>query len=131
MNTYMCSTIRMRKRSLPSIEDRPSYNAFKILGAQFGQVNGWERPNYFAKPDFKDKKSRSFRRGLWWEYSKNEAEAIRSNVGLIDSTAFTKHLVSGKNAFKFLDWFTCNKLPAKGRINLTYALSSKGTIRTE
>ena len=50
---------------------------------------------------------------------------------MMNSTAFTKHLVSGKNAFKFLDWFTCNKLPAKGRINLTYALSSKGTIRTE
>ena len=34
----------------------PSYNTFKILGAQFGQVNGWERPNYFAKPDFNEQK---------------------------------------------------------------------------
>ena len=24
------------------------------LGAQFGQVNGWERPNYFAKKNFND-----------------------------------------------------------------------------
>ena len=109
----------------------PAYNTFKSLGAQFGQVNGWERPNYFAPTGFEDKKSRSFRRGSWWKYSKIEAEAIRSNVGLIDSTAFTKHLVSGKDASQFLDWFTCNKLPNIGRVNLTYALSNKGTIRTE
>ena len=109
----------------------PSYNRLKELGAQFGQVNGWERPNYFATNNFDDKQSRSFRRGGWWEHAKNEAEAIRSGLGLIDSTAFTKHLVSGKNARKFLDWFTCNKLPNEGRINLTYALSILGTIRTE
>ena len=28
-------------------------------------------------------------------------------------------------------WFTCNKLPKVGRINLTYALTSAGTTRTE
>ncbi|MEX0338504.1 MAG: aminomethyltransferase family protein, partial [Arenibacterium sp.] len=31
----------------------------------------------------------------------------------------------------FLDWFTCNKLPLVGRINLTYALTDAGTTRTE
>jgi len=30
-----------------------------------------------------------------------------------------------------LDWFTCNKLPKVGRINLTYALTGAGTTRTE
>jgi dimethylglycine dehydrogenase len=30
-----------------------------------------------------------------------------------------------------LDWFTCNKLPKVGRINLTYALTPAGTTRTE
>jgi dimethylglycine dehydrogenase len=60
-----------------------------------------------------------------------EAEAIRSGVGLIDATAFTKHLVRGPGATAFLDHFTCNKLPKVGRINLTYALTSHGTTRTE
>ena len=60
-----------------------------------------------------------------------EAKAIREGVGLIDATAFTKHVVKGPGATQFLDWFTCNKLPNVGRINLTYALTAAGTTRTE
>ena len=60
-----------------------------------------------------------------------EAKAIRETAGMIDATAFTKHLVRGPGATAFLDWFTTNKLPAVGRINLTYALTPTGTTRTE
>ena len=60
-----------------------------------------------------------------------EAAAIRETAGLIDATAFTKHLVRGPGATAFLDWFTTNRLPAVGRINLTYALTPTGTTRTE
>jgi dimethylglycine dehydrogenase len=112
----------------------PVYDRQKALGAQFGQVNGWERPNYYgpldAAEDF-DHHTRSFRRGGWWQYAVEEAKAIREGVGLIDATAFTKHVVKGPGATAFLDWFTCNKLPKIGRINLTYALTAAGTTRTE
>ena len=101
------------------------------LGAQFGCVNGWERPNYYAPEGFDDHGARSFRRGGWWQYAVEEAKAIREGVGLIDATAFTKHVVKGPGATQFLDWFTCNKLPKVGRINLTYALTDAGTTRTE
>ena len=112
----------------------PAYDRQKALGAQFGQVNGWERPNYYGPLDASssfDHDARSFRRGGWWHYAKAEAEAIRTGVGLIDATAFTKHVLRGPGATAFLDHFTCNKLPKIGRINLTYALTSAGTTRTE
>ncbi|MFQ3354599.1 MAG: dimethylglycine dehydrogenase [Paracoccaceae bacterium] len=109
----------------------PAYERQKQRGAQFGQVNGWERPNYFAPADFNDYESRSFRRGKWWDYAKNEAQAVRETAGLIDATAFTKHFLKGPGATAFLDWFTCNKLPKVGRINLTYALTQAGTTRSE
>ena len=112
----------------------PVYDRQKALGAQFGCVNGWERPNYYGPkdaPEGFDHDTRSFRRGGWWEYARAEAEAIREDVGLIDATAFTKHLVRGPGATAFLDGFTTNKLPKVGRINLTYALTSAGTTRTE
>ena len=109
----------------------PAYDRQAARGAQFGQVNGWERPNYFAPEGFSDHDSRSFRRGGWWQYAVDEARAIREGVGLIDATAFTKHLVRGPGATAFLNWFTCNKLPSVGRINLTYALTGAGTTRTE
>lgn len=109
----------------------PAYDRQKERGAQFGFVNGWERPNYFAPEGFDDHGARSFRRGGWWQHAVDEARAIREGVGLIDATAFTKHVVKGPGATQFLDWFTCNKLPRVGRINLTYALTAAGTTRTE
>ena len=109
----------------------PCYERLKQKGAQFGQVNGWERPNYFASPDFDDAASRSFRKGGWFEYAVDEAKAVREGVALYDATAFAKHVVRGPGAQEFLDWFTCNKLPSVGRVNLTYALTGAGTTRTE
>ena len=112
----------------------PAYDRQKALGAQFGQVNGWERPNYYGPldaPSSFDHNARSFRRGGWWQYAFDEAKAVREGVGLIDATAFTKHAVFGPGATAFLDHFTSNKLPRVGRINLTYALTSAGTTRTE
>ncbi len=112
----------------------PAFDRQKAQGAQFGWVNGWERPNYYGPldaPENFDHDARSFRRGGWWQYAVDEAKAIREGVGLVDATAFTKHVVKGPGATAFLDWFTCNKLPKVGRINLTYALTSHGTTRTE
>ena len=112
----------------------PAYDRQKARGAQFGWVNGWERPNYFGPldaPESFDHDARSFRRGGWWQFAVEEARAIREGVGLIDATAFAKHIVRGPGAPAFLDWFTCNKLPRVGRINLTYALTEHGTTRTE
>jgi dimethylglycine dehydrogenase len=112
----------------------PAYDRQKARGAQFGQVNGWDRPNYYGPvdaPETFDHDGRSFRRGAWWPYAVEEAKAIRETAGMIDATAFTKHLVRGPGATAFLDWFTCNALPKVGRINLTYALTPTGTTRTE
>ncbi len=112
----------------------PAYDRQKSRGAQFGQVNGWERPIYFGPldaPEGFDHDTRSFRRGGWWQYAVDEAKAIRETVGMIDATAFAKHRVKGPGATAFLDWFTTNKLPKVGRINLTYALTDAGTTRTE
>jgi dimethylglycine dehydrogenase len=109
----------------------PCYDRVKAKGAQFGQVNGWERPNYYAPEGFRDHDARSFRRGGWWQYAHDEAKEVREGVGMFDATAFTKHMIKGPGATQFLDWLTCNKLPRVGRTNLTYGLTDAGTIRTE
>ena len=112
----------------------PAYDRQRAAGAQFGQVNGWERPNYYGPEnasDSFDRDARSFRRGAWWQHAVDEAKAIRKGVGLIDATAFSKHVVHGPGAAAFLDWFTCNRLPGTGRVGLTYALTAHGTTRSE
>ncbi len=112
----------------------PAYDRQKALGAQFGQVNGWERPNYYGPTDAPadyDHFARSFRRASWWPFAEAEARAIRTSCGIIDATAFAKHRVTGPGAVAFLDWYTCNRLPAVGRVNLTYALTDAGTVLSE
>jgi dimethylglycine dehydrogenase len=109
----------------------PCYERLKARGAQFGQVNGWERPVYFAPEGFDDHAARSFRRGGWWPHAEAEARALRERCGLIDATAFAKHRVRGPGAARFLDWLTSNRLPRVGRVSLTYALTEAGTVRSE
>ncbi len=115
------------------LKTAPAYERQRALGAQFGAVNGWERPNYYApgSGDEFDHASRSFRRGAWWRHAHDEATAVREAAGLIDASAFAKHSVTGPGAAAFLDRLTTNRLPKPGRISLTYALTEAGTVRTE
>ena len=119
------------RESARPLRTSPCYDRVRKLGAKFGQVNGWERPNYFATLDFDDHASRSFRKGSWVPYAIREAITVREQVGLYDATAFNKLIIKGDSATAFLDWFTCNRLPQIGRVNLTYALTNNGTIRSE
>jgi len=110
----------------------PCHDRLAGRGAVFGQVNGWERPVYFAdSPGFPDKDARSFRRGGWWRFAEREARAVRERVGLFDSSSFAKLRVRGKGAAGFLDWLTCSRLPQVGRVGLSYALTEAGTLRSE
>ena len=63
MNMFSSCITLMKREACRPLRTAPSYNRLKELGAQFGQVGGWERPNYFATNNFDDKQSRSFRRG--------------------------------------------------------------------
>ena len=61
----------------------PAYDRQKARGAQFGCVNGFERPNYFGPLDADDNfdhDARSFRRGGWWQAAMAEAKAIRGGA---------------------------------------------------
>ncbi|WP_439816715.1 GcvT family protein [Zavarzinia sp. CC-PAN008] len=113
----------------------PSYDRLKARGAVFGQRFGWERPNFYGPTPAEDpafKEQWSFRRGNWWPYVKAEAEAIRSNVGLIEASTFAKYRASGPGVNAWMDRLVANKLPVKeGRIQLTHALTERGGTRSE
>ncbi|MDP6342876.1 MAG: FAD-dependent oxidoreductase [Alphaproteobacteria bacterium] len=122
-------------------EERPAARPLKVspcherlaaAGAVFGQRYGWERPNWFAPPGVEGKDVWSFRRSNYFEHVGNECRAVRERVGIIDITSFSKFAVSGPGAEGFLDGLVARKLPKGiGRINLSHALTPKGTVRTE
>lgn len=110
----------------------PCYDRLKERGAVFGQLFGWERPNWFAPEGVAQKDDWSFRRSAWFEHVGNEVENVQQNAGLLDMTAFAKCRVSGPGARDFLESFVASRLPkADGRINLAYSLSKSGGVHSE
>ncbi len=110
----------------------PCYDRMKDKGAVFGQLFGWERPNWFAPDGVEQKDDWSFRRSKYFEHVGNECKNVMENVGLLDMTAFAKCRIQGPGALKFLNWVLANKMPVKpGRIGLCHGLTSKGGVHSE
>ena len=134
----------------------PCYDRMKALGAVFGSVFGWERPNWFAplnyalgdadlaKPDVllnhnhpvvQDEPVRekwSFRRSNYFEHVGTECLHVTKNVGIQDMSAFAKCEISGPGAESWLDRLLTNAIPKKvGRVTLSYLLTRKGGVRSE
>jgi dimethylglycine dehydrogenase len=139
------------------LRQTPCYGRMKDLGAVFGSVYGWERPNWFAplgyglseadlaKPDVllnenhptvgADEKPRekwSFRRSNYFQFVGDECRNVHDNVALMDMSAFAKCEVSGPGAEGWLNSILTNRAPtATGRVTLTYLLTERGGVRAE
>jgi len=139
------------------LKQSPCYDRMKNLGAVFGTVYGWERPNWFAPsgyalddadlkkppallnenhaplaPGERPREKWSFRRSNYFEHVGNECRHVHEKVGLLDMTAFSKFEVSGRGAEAWLERLLANRVPKKiGRIGLTYLLSKNGGVRSE
>ena len=109
----------------------PCYDRMDALRAVWGQRYGWERPGWFAPEGVEAKDVYSFRRNRNFGPVGAECRMVRENVGLLDLTGFTKHVVSGPGAVAYLDNLTANKLPKVGRSSLAHALTRVGTVETE
>ncbi len=118
-----------------ALRTMPSYDRLKARGAVFGQRFGWERANFYGPTPAEDPafaEIPSFRRANWWPFVRAEAEAVRSNVGLIEASTFAKYRASGPGAAAWLDGLVANRLPQGiGRIQLTHACTAKGGVRSE
>jgi dimethylglycine dehydrogenase len=139
------------------LKTAPCYDRMKALGAVFGSIYAWERPNWFAPPGYalgeadlakpgtllrdnhpapKDgepiREKWSFRRSNYFPFVGEECLNVRDNVGLEDMSAFAKCYVTGPGAEAWLDSIFANRIPKKiGRIGLCHILSKKGGVRSE
>ncbi len=110
----------------------PCYDRMKDRGAVFGQLFGWERPNWFAPKGVAQEDNWSFRRSSWFEHVGNECKNVQENVGLLDMTAFAKCRITGPGAEAFLNHILANKMPVKiGRVGLAHGLTERGGVHSE
>jgi dimethylglycine dehydrogenase len=140
------------------LKTTPCYGRMKALGAVFGSVYGWERPNWFAPEGYEVPADElgvgvdvlldhnhaapledgrivekwSFRRSNYFEHVGNEVKNVHENVGLLDMSAFAKCFITGPGAEAWLDGLVANRIPKNaGRVNLCHMLTEGGGVRAE
>ncbi|EPX77830.1 GcvT family protein [Litoreibacter arenae] len=112
----------------------PVDSKLRELGAVMGAYNGWERANWFAKPgdDTSEESTQTWdRNGPWAARVKEEVEAVRDGVGVLDLPGFSQFNLSGEGAAEYLRGKIAGALPKVGRMNLAYFPDSRGRILTE
>ncbi|MDE0949033.1 MAG: FAD-dependent oxidoreductase [Candidatus Thioglobus sp.] len=109
----------------------PLHTLLSQKGAIHTVNTGYEKPSWFTTDEIRNET-------LTWAHSEahdavlQECKAVQNACGITDISGTAKFRITGKDAFKFLDNLSCNKLPSKdGRIGLTLFHASKGGIRAE
>jgi glycine cleavage system aminomethyltransferase T/glycine/D-amino acid oxidase-like deaminating enzyme len=122
---YQYKTARNRIQS-------PLHQVLKEQGACFGEVAGYERPNWFAQGGAKAEYNYSYKRQNWFEFYAGEHSAIRESVGIYDISSFGKFEVSGPDAEKALQWICAGDVAVEPG-NLVYSqwLNERGGIEAD
>ncbi|WP_425596013.1 GcvT family protein [Roseibium album] len=112
----------------------PNNDRILELGGQMGSYNGWERANWFAKPgdDASEEATQTWSRsGPWEPRVREECEAVRDTVGVLDLCGFSRFSLSGEGAAEWLRGKIAGGLPKSGRMNLGYFPDNRGRVLTE
>ncbi|MGA7268071.1 MAG: FAD-dependent oxidoreductase [Aestuariivirga sp.] len=110
----------------------PLYPYTKQLGAVFGEVNGWERPNWYARDGVKPEYAYSYGRQNWFPCADHEAKQLMSNCAFFDQASFAKYAVEGRAACKVLNRISANDVDVEpGRIVYTQWLNERGGIEAD
>jgi len=108
------------------------HEQLKAQGAVFGTENGWERANWFAKEGQEAEYELSFGRQNWFENNREEHEAVRNAVGVIDQSSFSKYQVEGPDAESYLNRICSNNVSvAVGKMVYTQWLNDRGGIEAD
>ncbi|GLQ28650.1 GcvT family protein [Sulfitobacter pacificus] len=112
----------------------PIHDKILAAGGQMAAFNGWERANWFAQEgdDTSEAATQTWdRNGPWAIRVKEEVEAVRDSVGVLDLPGFSRFNLSGEGAAEWLRTRIAGALPKVGRMNLAYFPDSRGRILTE
>ncbi|MEM6940968.1 MAG: FAD-dependent oxidoreductase [Pseudomonadota bacterium] len=96
-------------------------------GAVWGQSWDMEVPLYFAPKGFEE--TPSLKRSNAHDIVAAECKAVRTGVGLLDISAFSRFEVTGPKAKDWLDKLMASKLPGPGRAKLAPMLGPDGRLK--
>ncbi len=106
----------------------PIHDRLDDHNAVWGSSFGLETALWFQTPGEEPTEEITFRRSNAWDQVKGEVDAVRSGVGLYESTGFAKYRITGAGARSWLDSLLANRMPRAGRIVLTPMLNRQGKL---
>lgn len=119
-------------RSARDVRHSPIHQRLVEHNACFGEVAGWERPNWFAPPGVAPEYEYSFGKQNWFAYSAQEHRAFREKVALFDQSSFSKYLVQGRDSCRELQRIcTANVDVPADKMVYTHWLNERGGIEAD
>ena len=116
----------------PAARDKklsPVHDKVIAAGGVMGAFNGWERANWYAQDgdDTSLEATHTWgRSGPWEQRIKEECEAVRDGVGVLDLPGFSRFELSGEGAAEWLRGMITGALTKVGRMNLIYFADDRG-----
>ncbi|MBT8240052.1 MAG: FAD-dependent oxidoreductase [Acidimicrobiia bacterium] len=110
----------------------PIHDRIEAAGAVFGEVAGWERPNWFALEGQERAYEYSYGKQNWFAASGVECNAVRNAVGLFDQSCFVKLEVKGQDALAALNEISANDVDVPlGKSVYTQWCNERGGIEAD
>jgi dimethylglycine dehydrogenase len=106
----------------------PVYDRLKAENAVFGAAFGLEYPLWFAPAGAAPVEQPTFRRSNAHAQVGAECKAVRSAVGLIETSGYAKYEVAGPGAEAWLAQLLTNRMPQPGRLVLAPMLNRQGRL---
>ncbi len=130
--TYAMHWPNRQRETVRNLRRTPFHHAMKANNACFTEVQGWERPGWFAPDGVEPKYEYSFNRQNWFDYARQEQKAAREGVAMIDYSMLGKLMVEGADSEDFLQRVCTNDMamPA-GRVTYTLMLNERGGIESD
>ncbi|MCP5031682.1 MAG: FAD-dependent oxidoreductase [Actinomycetia bacterium] len=110
------------------LQTSPIYDQLVAENAVWGDAFGLESALWFQQPGLDPVENVTFGRSNAWESVRQETLAVRSGVGLMETTGFSKFLFSGPGARDFLDHLFTNRMPKPGRMTLAPMTNHNGML---
>ncbi|MBI1416982.1 MAG: FAD-dependent oxidoreductase [Limimaricola sp.] len=121
-----------QKATARGVRRTPFHAQLEAQGAVFGELAGWERANWYARPGQERDYRYSWKRQNFFSNVADELAAVRTGVGMYDMSSFGKLRVEGRDAEAFLNRVCGADVAVPvGKIVYTQFLNSRGGIEAD
>lgn len=115
-----------------NIRRSPLHERLASLGASFGEINLWERANWYEEPGTSPEYKYSYTRANWFDRVAVEHKAAREGVVIFDLSPFAKIEVAGPGALQTVQQtFTANMDVPINKSVYTLQLNPAGGIELD